>query len=46
MIDFQLRTVTIKDNVLKGLSVIVATLYLVFFLASKLWLRHSAAELW
>lgn len=45
MIGFQLRTVTIKDNVLKELSMIAATLYLVFVLVSKLWLRHSAAEL-
>lgn len=30
MIDSQLRRVTVKDNVLKELGMIVATLYLVF----------------
>lgn len=45
MIDSQLRRVTVKDNVLKELGMIVATLYLVFVLVSKLWFRHSAAEL-
>lgn len=43
--DSQLRRITVRDNVLKEPSMTVATLYLVFVLVSKLWLRHSAAEL-